>query len=213
MRRFSKLLLGFILTLILTAIGVFLFFPKYLFLESLLQKNKIFLLSSGIKEEINKITFGKGRIFVGNEEIASFDKLELALVPFGVRATLLCRGKPSEVLYNLSGELRLSFKDFRCSKSVKLLRANLKISEGIYGTFHAEGVSNKNLNLDKISLNFRGESFTGSVSYLGMELKGSGKLKLNRKNPLKSGVSALFKGNGITVEVVGSLENLSVSPR
>ena len=213
MRRFSKLLLGFILTLIFTMVGVFLFFPKYLLLDSFLQKNKIFLLSSGVKEDINKITFGKGRVFVRNEEIASFDRLELALVPFGVRAKILCKGKSSEVFYGLSGEIEISLRDFSCTKSVKLLRADLKISDGIYGTLHAEGVSNKNLSLDKISLNFRGESFTGSVSYLGMELKGSGKLKLNRKNPLKSRVSALFKGNGISVEVVGSLENLSVRPR
>ncbi len=213
MRGFSKLLLGSILTLLFTALGTFLLFPKYLFLESLLQKNRIFLLSQGVEEDVNKVTFGKGRVFVGNEELASFDRLELALVPFGVKAEILCKGKASEVIYGLSGEIKISLRDFSCSKSVKLLRANLRISDGIYGTLHAEGVSNRNLQLDKISLNFRGESFTGSVSYLGMELKGSGKLKLNRKNPLKSRVSALFKGKGISVEVVGSLENLSVRPR
>ncbi|WP_461828772.1 hypothetical protein [Aquifex sp.] len=213
MRRFSKLLLGSVLALLFTALGILLLFPKYLFLESLLQKNRIFLLSQGVKEDINKVTFGKGRVFVGNEEIASFDRLELALVPFGVKAEILCKGKTSEIQYGLSGEIEISLRDFSCTKSVKLLRANLRISDGIYGTLHAEGVSNKNLQLDKISLNFRGESFTGSVSYLGMELKGSGKLKLNRKNPLKSKVSALFRGNGISVEVVGSLENLSVRPR
>ena len=213
MKSFSKLLLSFLLTAVFTLLGVFLLFPKYLFLEQLLQKNKVFLIAKGVREDINKITFGKGKVFTGNKELFDFDKLVLALVPFGVKADIICKGKHSEVFYFLPGKLKLVFKDFTCFKDFALLRANLEISEGIYGSFYAEGVSNERLRIDKISLNFRGNKFTGAVKYLGMELKGSGSVKLNRNNPLRSHISALFKGKGLSVEILGTPENLSVKLR
>ncbi len=213
MRSFSKVLSTLVLTIILSLLIIFLLFPKYLFLEELLQRKGIFILSRGVKEGLNSVVFGKGRVFFRNEELAKFGKLELRITPFGIKVKLLCKGRVSELLFSFFGNIEAHIRDFVCSSKVKRLRAELKISEGVYGNLYAEKISGKGTVINKVSLSFRGDVFTGSLNYLGMELRGRGRVKLNKKNLLKSYVSALFKGKGVSLEVLGTLSNPSVRLR
>jgi len=93
------------------------------------------------------------------------------------------------------------------------LRGELSLTDGIYGNLYAEGVKMENLSLESMSFEFNGKEFTGKLNYFGMELSGKGRIILNPKEPLRSRVSALFRGKNLSVEVFGTIDNLRVRPR
>ncbi|AAC07280.1 putative protein [Aquifex aeolicus VF5] len=185
-------------------------FPKFLLFDRLLIQNKIFLIAQKVKENSMSIELFKGKVYFQNREALEFDYTKLSLGFLSVNGKILCRGKISEISYSFLGSIETKFRDFSCTPFVKKVNGRIELSDGIYGRVKLEGFKTELALLDEINLNFKGQTFTGSVKYLGMELKGQGRITLNRKNFLMSKVDGEFKGNGVRIKVQGTLNNLRV---
>jgi len=211
--RIFKVLGLVIFTLVFTGILLTSTFPKFLFLDRILLKNDLYLLAHKVKEKPLSLEIYKGKVFSKNGELIHFDSARLYVNLLSLNLELLCNGKPSKLSYDLFGNLKVNFNGFSCSPFFKSLSGNLELKNGISGKIKVEGLKTKLAVLEELSLNFRGKNFTGEINYLGMELKGQGRILLNKENFLDSKVDGEFRGSGITLRVSGKLKRLRVNVR
>jgi len=199
--------------LVILSTLLFLTFPKFIFADKLLEKNGFFLITKGVKEYPFSIILGKGELYSKNGKLIYFDKAIATFTLKGLSLKIFCEGKPSETLLGYFGKIKLKFKEFSCLEHAKLLNGKLTLGEGIFGRVKIEGLNFRKVFLDRLSLNFKGKTFSGKISYMGFELQGSGIVELNRKNLMDSKVDGEFSSKGIKVKVQGTLRNLRITVR
>ncbi|HIP43659.1 MAG TPA: hypothetical protein EYG91_07260 [Aquifex aeolicus] len=213
MKILFRAFLGTALGLVILFTLLFFTFPKFIFADKLLERNGFFLITKDIKEYPFSIILEKGEIYSKNERLIYFDKAIANFSLKGLSLKIICGGKYSETLLGYFGKIELRFKEFSCLEHVKLLNGALTLGEGIFGRVEIEGLNLRGVSLDRLSLNFKGKTFSGKISYMGFELQGSGVIELNRKNLMDSKVDGEFNSKGIKVEVQGTLRNLRITVR
>jgi len=90
--------------------------------------------------------------------------------------------------------LVLAADRLNCIRGVEEIAGKLVLEEGLRGRISLRGVSFRGLELSALDLEFEGERFRGTLSYMGMELRGGGRIRVNREDLLSSEVSARFRG-------------------
>ncbi|WP_461832338.1 hypothetical protein [Aquifex sp.] len=191
---------------------LFLTFPKFIFVDKLLERNKFFLISERVYEDFFKVILNKGKVFYSNKEALRFDVAKLEIKPFYLFVSLLCEGNAMNLKVYPSGELVFSSDGYTCIKDLGEIKGDLVLKGKIRGRLELKNLRVRGFNIDKVALNFRGIRFDGVILYGGMELKGSGTIKLS-KNFFSSRIDGSFKGAGITLKIFGSLNNLRVRVR
>ena len=213
MKILFKVFLGTVLVLVILSTLLFLTFPKFIFADKLLERNGFFLITKGVKEYPFSIILGKGEIYSKNERLIYFDKAIATFTLKGLSLKIFCEGKHLETRLEYLGKVELKFKEFSCLEHIKLLNGALTLGEGIFGRVEIEGLNFRKVSLDRLSLNFKGKTFSGKISYMGFELQGSGIIELNRKNLMDSKVDGEFSSKAIKVKVQGTLRNLRITVR
>jgi len=211
--RIFKALRVILLSTILLVLLSFFTFPKFLIFDRLLLERKVFLLAQRVKENLLSLELFKGRVYFRDKEVIHFDFAKLSLGFLSIESEVRCGRKTSRAVYSFFGGLEVILREFTCSPFVKEVNGRLKVKEGVYGRIKLRGLKTNVVVLDEVNLNFKGKTFTGSVKYLGMELKGSGRISLNSKNLLMSRVDGEFRGGGLKIKVFGTIKNLSISAR
>ncbi|GAB6066186.1 hypothetical protein JCM9492_12780 [Aquifex pyrophilus] len=212
-RTLFNALLSIIVFLLSLVLFLFFTFPKFIFIDKLLERYKIFLISEKVYEGYFNVILNRGRVFYSNKEVFNFDVGKLELKPFYLLINLSCKGRKIELKLYPSGEINFSSDVYGCFKDLEEIRGNVVLNKDIRGKLELKGLKAQGFNIDSVILNFRGVRFEGTILYGGMELKGSGTIKLNRKNILLSRIDGNFRGSGINLKVYGNLKNLRVSVR
>ena len=184
--------------------------PKFLLLDRLLLKNNLYLLADGVEEKIFSVQLKKVQVYGKNSKLGEFIELKLALRPF----YLLLSGKCAEGSFQIRIFPSKSFdaegKNLDCLKQAHIKSMNLQVGDGIRGSLELKTLKVKDFSVDELSLNFKGNVFSGQAKMANLVFLGDGIVSFNRENPLKSSINGKLVGTGMTLLISGSLENPSV---
>ncbi len=206
MKKISKILFVTLISLIFIAFTLFLYIPKYVILDYFLSKNGIYLITENVKEHWDKLILKKVKLFINNEEIAHFEKVDIKLDLLALRIKGFC--KNGSILLELSPHsYRIKAKEFRCLKKVPLIDGDINIKDRkIFGKFKAEGMEIQGRKVEIIVINFNGDRIKADLKVDGFDLKGEGKFKLEMPNIQKSSININLSGI-INAKISGTLEN------
>ena len=105
-------------------------------------------------------------------------------------------------------------RNLKCLERIDFIEGNLRLKEGrLFGRVSMRGLGLRGLKVDRLSLEFKGGRFEGTVESGGMELRGGGTLRLRLDRLEDSEVNALFKGKIGSLSVKGKLKSPSVQLR
>ncbi|HID65494.1 MAG TPA: hypothetical protein EYP32_00810 [Aquificaceae bacterium] len=213
MKILFRVFLGTVIGIVIISTLLFLTFPKFIFADKLLERKGFFLITKGVKEYPFSIILEKGEIYGKNGRLIYFDKAVVTFSLKGLSLKIFCRGKSLEAYAGYFGKVELKFNGFSCLERVKLLKGKLTLGEGIFGRLEIEGLNFRKVPLDKLSLDFKGRTFLGKISYMGFELQGSGIVEMNRKDLMDSKVDGELSSKAIKVKAQGTLRKLRITVR
>ncbi len=205
----SKFLLFLISLLLVLSLSLLLVVPKAILLDKLLSERGIHLLAGRVDEGVADVSFEKLRVFYGGEEVLDLDRAVLSFSPAGLKAEGRCGSGRAYLRLGWGKTLEIKLRDFACSPFFRSASAKLLVSEGLHGKLKISGLRVRGVEIDSVSMSFKGETFDGSISYMGMTLSGGGRFRL-RRSIRRSPVDAIFKGKMGTLLVKGTLSNISV---
>ncbi len=187
--------------------------PKAVLVDRLLTERGITLIAHSVRESFTSVELEEVRVFRGNEELSTLSALRLNIEPGGLRLKGVCGSGYAELRVGWFSGRDFTAERFTCLRDVEELEGRLSLGKGIEGRLSVRGVSVKGVSLEGVELEFRGSEFSGRITYMGMELEGSGRIRFSEEDPLKSEVSARFSGGLGAVVVTGRLEALRAEIR
>jgi len=191
-------------------LGLLYAIPKAVAVDRALMGEGVHLIGRGVREDLLGVSLESVRLFRGSEEIGLLEVLSLKLQPDGLRIRGACGSGYTVAHVDWSGSASIVAENFRCLRRVEEISGRLRLDGGVAGRLTLKKVSLKGVELQTLDLRFKGESFTGKLTYMGMELEGEGKIRLERENLLSSKLNARFRGALGTLVVSGRLRSLRV---
>ena len=208
--HFSKYLSLLLLFLLLCGVALFWTVPKAVLLDLALAKANVFLLPREVKEGPLWVRFSDARVFFKGKEVSQVKTLSLDISLQGLRLRALCSGS-LQALVKISGEVEANFSNFDCLKEVSSIGGSIKLKEDkLFGKVHIRGINAEGVEIESLSLDFKGKRFRGTIRAMGMVFEGGGTFKLNRADLRRSSVNAQFSGELGRIVLSGSLSNPSV---
>lgn len=182
--------------------------PKGALIDRFLAKKGIGMMVREAREDLAGIAFRDVRLFLNSEELASFASLRLQVGIGGLELEGSCGSGRARIEMDWFGTGSFSADRLNCIRGVEEIAGKLVLEEGLRGRISLRGVSFRGLELSALDLEFEGERFRGTLSYMGMELRGGGRIRVNREDLLSSEVSARFRGDVGTLVLSGKLRSL-----
>jgi hypothetical protein len=201
---------GVILTAAFTAaVATLLIFliPKTILIDRFLSERGIFLLAEGVKEGVFSIELSSASVYYRNKKVVSFDRLRVRPLLGGLHLKGDCGKGYLGVLLSWGGDIEVNSEAFTCVEGVGEIKADLKITDLIKGKAKLKDIDTGIVTVDSVELLFKGKEFEGKVVYGKFEFVGRGRVKINRKDPMSSTVSAEFTGPVGKVVLRGTLAN------
>jgi len=199
------------LVLALFAVALLLYLPKYAAAEILFKNFQITPLVEEVDEELAVLTYRNGTLFLPEGAKINFEKIQINLMP--PSAELICKGKGEARLLPAGKKLRVELNRLSCLSLAREVDGRLTINPKgeIFGRLNLKGVRIENLNVESANFTFNGNTFSGWIRAMGVELRGGGRIKLDPKRGLY--INATFEGNGLRVTADGYPPNLKVNLR
>ena len=189
---------------------VFATLPKFLILDRILLKKGIYLMAEGVEEGLLSLRLRKAQIYIKDFKLGEFESLELSFGTFYLLLSGQCAGGSFQIKLYLNKEIVAKGKDLGCIKNARVKSLDLRIAEGVKGGLELTNVKLKELSLDELSLNFKGNAFSGEAKTAGLTLLGDGVISFNKQNPLSSSINGKLLGSGMTMLLSGTLNNPSL---
>ncbi len=208
--HFSKIFSLLFLFLLLCGVALLWTVPKAVLLDLALAKANIFLLPREVKEGPLWVRFSDARVFFRGKEVSQVKTLSLDMSLQGLKLKALCSGS-LQALVKISGGVEAALSNFDCLKDVSSIGGSIRLKEDkLFGKIYIRGIKVQGVEIESLSLDFKGERFRGTIRAMGMVFEGGGTFKLNKANLEKSSVSAQFSGKLGRIVLSGSLSNPSV---
>jgi len=199
------------LALALLAAALALYLPKYAATEILFKKFQITPLAEEVDEGPLTLTYKNGTLFLPEGGKINFEKFQINLMP--PSAELICKREGGALLRPDGKGLRVELNRLSCLSTAREVDGRLTVNPDgkIYGWLNLRGVKFENLSAESANFTFNGNTFSGRIRAMGVNLKGGGRIELNFGRGIY--VNATFKGNGLTVNAEGYLPSPKVNLR
>lgn len=211
LRKISKAFIFALLLISLIPLTFLITAPKFLILDSYLQRAGFFLLNGKVEEGIRHLKIKEVEVYLNSKRVARLNYALLELSPLGLSFKGVC-GKGHLLLErSLFGAPSLEFKKFSCAEGVKGIEGSLILEGRVSGKLTLRDISLTDIPVELAELDFKGNKVGISLKAMGTELRGSLKVKWKENNLLGSEVSGRLRGKGLELAVNGTLANLRVS--
>jgi hypothetical protein len=206
-----KRILTFILTGIFAGFISLIFIPKFLIIDKVLLKNKVFIISEGVSEGILSVNLKKADVFYNDKQVIKKSDIDLYITPLSQGLILICNSKKSYVKYKTFGGFEFKFDDFRCSTDFESVSGDVQIKDGITGNIKLKNFKVQGRDVEFLEFNFKGKSFDFKGSSQGINISGNGIVSFDQKNPLNSKINSTASTVGFNFVISGTLTNLQFS--
>lgn len=206
--------LGIILLSLIAAIFVlFATFPKFLFIDRLLMENDVFLLADSVKEGLFDINIKNAKVYSQNKLFLKDSNLLLKITPSGIKTTITCEGKTSEITIFLSKDFQANLNSLTCLTVASDIDGKIHTKDGVHGKLLLKGIKAQGRNISSLELDFKGKTFFFKANIDGIGVDGSGNLDYDRNNPANTKINAVASAVGFNVVISGSLINPQINLR
>ncbi|WP_448583914.1 hypothetical protein [Thermocrinis sp.] len=189
---------------------LFITLPKFLILDQILLKNSIYLMAEGAEEGMFSLRLRKAQIYIRDFKLGEFESLEWSFKAFYFLLSGQCAGGSFQIKLYPNRTVEVNGKNLRCIKKAHIKSIDLSVAKGIRGNLELTNLKVKDFSLDELSLNFKGNVFSGKAKTAGLTFIGDGVISFNEKKPLKSSINGKLVGSGMTMLISGTLENPSL---
>lgn len=203
----------FLLSLIAGIFVLLATFPKFLFIDRLLMENDVFLLADSVKEGLFEINLKNAKVYSQNKLILKDSNLSLKLTPSGIKNTINCEGKTSELELSFSKDFQANFSGFHCLTVASEIDGKIYTKDGVYGKLLLKGIKAEGRNINSLELDFKGKTFFFKANIDGINIDGSGNLAYDKNNPANTKINAVASSVGFNVVISGSLLNPQINLR
>jgi hypothetical protein len=203
-----KKILALFFTLIISVLITYIFLPKFLLIDKILLKNKVFILPQKVNEGMFNINLKKADIYYENKPVIKNSDINLYVYPLSQGLILICENKKSEIIHKTLGGYIFDFNNFKCLNDFSLINGKLEIKGGIKGKIRIEGFKVQGKNVEFLEFLFKGKIFDFKGNVQGINIAGSGIISFNEKNPLNSKINATTSAVGFNFIISGNLTNL-----
>ncbi|WP_028951164.1 hypothetical protein [Sulfurihydrogenibium subterraneum] len=197
-----------LITLIISFIIILAFTPKFLIIDKILMKNKVFIMPESVSEGIFSINLKKANVYYNDKLVIKDSDIDLQISPLYQGLNLFCQSKKSQILHKTFGGYYFKFDNFKCLEGFESVNGEVEIKEGVVGKLILKNFKADNRNFEFLEFLFKGKSFDFKGRTQAVDISGSGVVSFDQKNPLNSKLNATASAIGFNFVISGTITNL-----